>query len=683
MLLYILVPAVLGLVILATLSNKLSTTAMRKNLDFHVAEMLGVQASEMRSIITSIESVAKSNAKLSNFAELTDMANKGILGNRIGEDLRNTVNTFLKSLTTDFSTIRIALIVDKNAAIIAHANPERQGRILSAYPSVTSALKGTPALTTYLSLLTGYYTANITTPIRKNGEVVGALMLMVELNSFFNITANRIAFSDTTELRVLDHTGKMIMHNDLGLIGTDQTELAYVQEMLKNKIGVSKYTDKGVEKLFYYHYIEDLGWYIILSAEMEDLMRATNSMRIEMNIVAAIITLFVTLIIFIVARGISQALGMGSKFAASIASGNIDVTPEQHATMEFVLNRGDEISDLAIGMHSMVDTLGKMVEESKSKTEEAESAMKEAENAKIAADKAANEATTARKEGLLDAASQLEGIVAAIASAADQLAVQIKQSSDGAEEQAARITEAATAMDEMNSTVLEVARNASDSAKITDDTRIKATEGAEITQNCKNAINNVREDSLTLRSNMSALAEHAQSINTVMGVISDIADQTNLLALNAAIEAARAGDAGRGFAVVADEVRKLAEKTITSTSDVANAITAIQQSTEVNVKQVDIAVHRIENATELAEGSGRALEGIMEMANISADGVRAIATASEEQSATSDEIANVIGLINSISQDTANSMIEASKAVEELALQAQELAHIIDNLKNS
>lgn len=80
-----------------------------------------------------------------------------------------------------------------------------------------------------------------------------------------------------------------------------------------------------------------------------------------------------------------------------------------------------------------------------------------------------------------------------------------------------------------------------------------------------------------------SLSEHARSIDSILGLIRDVAGQTNLLALNATIEAARAGDAGRGFAVVAQEVKGLASQTARATDEIAAQIKAIQLATKSSV----------------------------------------------------------------------------------------------------
>ena len=283
---------------------------------------------------------------------------------------------------------------------------------------------------------------------------------------------------------------------------------------------------------------------------------------------------------------------------------------------------------------------------------------------------------------MLQAAERLEQVAQAVSTASTQLSAQIEQSDKGAVHSAQMLAEAATAMNQMNASVQEVALSAATASNAAGQTRERALSGAGIVEKAVQSIGHVHEVSLRLRDGMAELNDHSQAITRIMGVISDIADQTNLLALNAAIEAARAGDAGRGFAVVADEVRKLAEKTLASTQDVGNAIKAIQESTAKNVSDMDSAVGQVEQATDFANQSGKALEEIVATVEATASQVNAIAEASGQQSAASEEINHSIDDATQVAHQTAEAMDEAQKAVADLAVQARGLAELIVDMKN-
>ena len=282
---------------------------------------------------------------------------------------------------------------------------------------------------------------------------------------------------------------------------------------------------------------------------------------------------------------------------------------------------------------------------------------------------------------MLNVAEQASEISNRVAAASEELAAQVEQVSRGAEMQRERVESTASAMAEMNATVLEVARSAGQASDQSDGTRQKAEGGADLVTQVTRAINAVNEVGQTLHTNMAELGKQAESIGSVMNVISDIADQTNLLALNAAIEAARAGEAGRGFAVVADEVRKLAEKTMAATQEVGSNITAIQQSARINIEEVGRAVAAVSDATGLANSSGEALSEIVSLASSNSAVVASIATAAEEQSATSEEINRAIEEINQIVGETTEGMVQSSAAVQDLSRMAQELYRVMEGLK--
>ncbi len=397
---------------------------------------------------------------------------------------------------------------------------------------------------------------------------------------------------------------------------------------------------------------------------------------------AATVTMVICLITLLIAVGVGFGLtrsitGPVTKalhFAQAVAGGRLD--------QRLGLDRKDEIGQLSESLDSMVDSLNEKITDAEKKSREAEEQSQKALKAMEQAEAAGNEAKS-KAQAMLVAADQLEQVGSVVSSASTQLSAQIEQSDRGAAESAQRLSEAATAMNEMNATVQEVARNAGSASAASAETKEKAEAGAQVVEKAVHSIEEVHQMSLDLKEDMTQLNEYAQDITRIMGVISDIADQTNLLALNAAIEAARAGEAGRGFAVVADEVRKLAEKTMTSTQDVGNAIKAIQESTAKSMTGVDNAVERIGEGTELANQSGRALQEIVATVEATGDQVNAIATASEEQSAASEEINQSIVQVNDMSRQTAEAMAEAARAVSDLAAQAHSLTELIEAMKKA
>lgn len=400
---------------------------------------------------------------------------------------------------------------------------------------------------------------------------------------------------------------------------------------------------------------------------------ATRAWRFFLGMVLAGLLLIFAVVFAILQRKVLSPLCNIASFADAVASGERNATPRGRYYFE--------LASLKDSLLNMVAELATMTDMARKKGEEAEEAASRSLQAAREAEEARSTCVLAKNEGMLTAARKLEGVVHVMLTTASDLSQRIGQADEGSRAQSDRIASTAQAMQEMSATIMEIARSTAEGAATTAGARTRAQEGDAIVHAVGAAIADLKRLAVDLKSDMDALGRQAEGIGQIVNVISDIADQTNLLALNAAIEAARAGEAGRGFAVVADEVRKLAEKTQTATKEVEGAVSAIQSGTLKNLGNVDRAVSHISTAGAEAEKARLALGEIVGFIDMASGQVQSIASATEQQSATSDEINSAIEHLATISRDAADAMDESSKAVDEMVHQTDVLKQLVDEIK--
>ena len=679
MLLFILLPALLGLCAVSWFSYNRAESALSAQIAEELNEVALSQASQLESVGKLLRNV------LNNVASIARIRNFLKAGSEEEKDaLRPAMQQALKSAADDFPLLKDGGLIGPDGMVVGHTNIQKGvGMDLRERPYFMASMQGKSSVQNTRSKTSGEVTTILSAPVMDGTKALGVIYATLDLKNLSAETTDSIKIGKTGACFVYSDSGLLLMHPNKNYIGDEDGKLEWVRRILEQREGRLAYVWDGKEKVAYFRHIPDMNWFLVVGVERAEMLAPIMALLRGNLLLTLGIGLLVGLIIFLVTRNISGALREGAHFVGRVAEGHFEIDDEQRRSLEKSAARTDEIGSLARGVGSMVENLKQLFADSERKTQEAHAATEEAHQAMREAEEARKAAEGARREGMLSAAGQLEEVAAVLSSASTQLSAQIEQSDRGAAESATRLSEAATAMNEMNATVQEVAKNAGSASTASAETKEKAEAGAQVVEKAVRSIEDVHRMSLALKDDMVQLDEHARDISRIMAVISDIADQTNLLALNAAIEAARAGEAGRGFAVVADEVRKLAEKTMASTQDVGNAITAIQESTAKSMTGVDNAVERIGEANELASRSGAALEEIVATVEATGDQVNAIATASEEQSAASEEINQSIVQVNDMSRQTAGAMAEASKAVSDLAAQAQRLNELIIRMKEA
>jgi methyl-accepting chemotaxis protein len=492
----------------------------------------------------------------------------------------------------------------------------------------------------------------------QSGKVIAVLFIGMDLTDSLQALKAKLRSTKvgkTGYLYVLEakegkDQGKLIVHpakeGSNVIDSVDANGRRFIREILTRQNGMIRYpwinAEAGEtsqrEKIVAFRLLKEWNWVVGIGSYLDEFNTLARRVRTTSLLATAlVVALLLTLLAVSVRQWVTRPIGKLVRQTERYAAGDfsdVDTRPWQGPRPD------DEVALLSHGVQGMAASLHNLL-----------SAV----------------ATSAREIGA--ASTQVDAAAEHIAQGADEIS--------------GKTTAVATAEVEMSATSGDIAQNCLLAANAANNATASAQSGTEVVRKTVAVMHLIAEKVHESAKTVEHLGARGEQIGQIIGTIGDIADQTNLLALNAAIEAARAGEQGLGFAVVADEVRALAERTSRATHEIGEMIKSIQSETREAVASMEQGVRQVEAGTAEAAKSGEALTGIMEQISAVSMQVNQIATAAEQQSATTGQISDNIQQITEVVEATAAGAHQSAAAAAHLKGNADELQRLVGQFKLS
>ena len=460
-------------------------------------------------------------------------------------------------------------------------------------------------------------------------------------------TFARNEFSDGTFVKfvALVTEQKVFMANFLAFTSAEnilyyQKQMAHpaIKEVIKLRaIAESKTSDFGVDPLYWFQQATlKIGQYQKSGQQIADnlLLFVKNAQATAFNTLAVSITVTIVLLILVIVITRLSIKDLTSR-VNELTQVMRQVRNESDLTVRTKLQGKSELGQISIALNLTLEQFSDTINEISS--------------ASLTLSAAAEETSVTCEHNAITLAEQQEGIVAI-----------------------------ATAVEELSATVKEVASNTQATADSAREADNQAKSGLDVVQLSYHSIEELSTEIDRLAQRINSLHASSGNITKVVDVIKSVAEQTNLLALNAAIEAARAGEQGRGFAVVADEVRTLAKRTQQSTLEIESFIGSLQADANAAHQVIENSQQKANVAVENSKNVEHSLQEITSTISHIFAMTEQVATAIEEQSVVTQDVAqNIINIELKSSETAAGATQIAATAKEQayLATRMQDLAN--------
>ncbi|GAB6259772.1 methyl-accepting chemotaxis protein [Photobacterium sp. R1] len=524
---------------------------------------------------------------------------------------------------------------------MVRSNPERNraGYDPRVRPWYIDAQKANqPIITTaYLDAITNAPMVTLAEPVNKNGQliaVIGSDVLIDQMISdVISLDAGKKAYAmliNTQDNTFLAHPQKSLLLKPITGY-SQELNMGDIQKAVSSRKLMNEVID-GEDKLFYFTEVPGTPWILGLEMDKDTEEASQSELLTRLILTSIVITLAVLAAVAWLVGYLFRDLGRVSEALAEIATGEGDLTQRLEPRSD------DEVGQLAHNFNRFVGNMHGMV-------------------------------------------MRLRDVSQSLSSQAHQTASQAEERSTRIRHQQDEINMVATAINEMAAATQEISGNADNTARTSTETVLAAEHGAKQVEQSQHSTTSLAGEVETATDVISELNHHAQSINTILSTIQNIAEQTNLLALNAAIEAARAGEQGRGFAVVADEVRVLSQRTHASTQEIQQMIETLQQTTGRAVGIMSDSRRLAETSVDDANSASASLTQIISAITNISDMATQIASAAEEQSSVTSEITRNTEGIRDVSNDLAQEASEAAQQAAQLSDLSHELQQEISRFK--
>lgn len=462
-----------------------------------------------------------------------------------------------------------------------------------------------------------------------------------------------------------------------------------------------------------------------------------RTLLISISFIAAILGLGIGVWL---ARSISRAAKQAAEAATSLSRGNVNVSVNAKSSDEMgdlgrafgemtvylteMVSAASEVAngnlDVNVNPRGSDDALGNALHRMVGSLSEVVGTVQEKAGAILAASQQLEESSTQMASATTQIATAINEVTTStvsLNSLAQDSSIEVSRLASGSEQLAAGATSSAESAlaskqdaAEMGARIARAAEASLAVARTAQESRSSAVEGKQAVAQAIASMESIATAVDRASERIDQLGELGQQIGAIVNTIDEIAAQTNLLALNAAIEAARAGEQGRGFAVVAESVRGLAERSSSSTREIAELISRVQTGTQDAVEAMAMGVKDVQEGRAITTNAGNSLEAIIvsvqdasqQMEQIAAE-VQELATGADRILRSTEQIASLAGesaagasemaqgtsrvsdvitQVSVTSEETSASAEEVSASTEELSAQSEELAATASQMRD-